>query len=196
MNTESISRKRFETRKSVITFLIMAGLVAMTTAALGKGKPGGGTDTGTILIDYDGAITGEPTSCEEKLNADSTVLLCNKGSGFEVGPEITSAVGADPDCFPAGVSGHAVQLFLNKDGSAETWFRFHAFDRNGDEVLYTLETYADEWVGPFPPETGQVVPTYMDSYDWVLRAANRRQGKYACVGGGTDYINVTVERLD
>jgi len=187
--------KTFNTAIPKILFTVCVTVpLALPAIALAKGKPPG-SDPAWISITFDGAIYGEAMQCEEKLNADTTILGCNKGGGFYLGSDITAAVAADPDCFEAGYTDGTIQLLLNKDGSAEAVFRFWARDRaDANEVLYVLRAFAPEWNGPFPPEYG-VDPTAMSSMDWTLGAANRRQEKGACLGAGEHAIDVGVERL-
>lgn len=178
-------------------FATVALIGVLLSAGIGgeaRGKPPG-SDPALIGIEFSGAIVGT-MSCENKLNADSTILGCNKGGGFVLGEAITEAAGADPDCFTAGYTDGTIQLFLNNDGSAEAWFRFGGRDlSDANDVLYVLEAYAPFWNGPFPPEYG-VGATTMDSSEWTLRAANKRQEKNAClVGNGNAQITVSVRRL-
>ena len=187
--------KTFNTAIPKILFTVCVTVpLALPAIALAKGKPPG-SDPALISITFGGAIYGDPMECEEKLNADTTILGCNKGGGFYLGSAIIDAVGADPDCFETGYTDGTIQLLLNKDGSAEAVFRFWARDRiDANEVLYVLRAHAPEWNGPFPPEYG-ADPTAMSSTDWTLGAANRRQEKGACLGAGVDRIDVGVARL-
>jgi hypothetical protein len=187
--------RTFNTAIPKILFTVCVTVpLALPAIGLAKGQPPG-SDPAWISITFDGAIDGGPMECEEKLNADTTILGCNKGGGFYLDSVITDAVGADPECFEAGYTDGTIQLLLNKDGSAEAVFRFWARDRgDANEVLYVLRAHAPEWNGPFPPEFG-LDPTTMHSTDWTLGAANRRQEKNACLGAGDDAIDVGVARL-
>lgn len=182
----------------VLLGLTLIALMVIASPALGKGKPGPGADPTIIRITSAGPIsTLGPghVQCEEKLGADSTSLLCNKADdGFVIGNEIL--VGVGKDCFGAGYTPGAIHLLYNSDESGETLFRFHGPDRNGNDILYVLETLApDGWDGDFPPALAGTVIA-MVGQGWILRASNNRQAKYACLGGGADLITVTLERMN
>lgn len=175
----------------ILLFAILTSL-AMSAGVWAKkgGKPGGGDGSGTasVQILIDGAILGV-VECEESLDANSSVVLCNKNQAFDLTGVIVNAL--DPSgCFSEGSRPGTVQLYLNKDKSAEAWFRFHAPDKTGMDVLYRLEVYADSWSGPFPPDPGQSI--YMNSNAWELVTSNKRQSRDACLGFGDDPINVSL----
>jgi len=187
----------FAVKFRILTVMVCIALLSgMTTSVGAKGKPGPGADPAWVKFTYTGAIEGG-VSCEEKFNADSTVLGCNHTGGFTLGASIFDTVGTD--CFQdivdaGGYTPGTIQVFVNNDGSADAWFRFHSPDRQGTDVLYVVETHDPAgWDPDFPPTVAS--PAVMASYDWTLRAANRRQEKYACLGGGEEFIGVKVERL-
>ena len=61
---------------SLIAVICLALLSGLATTAAAKGKPGPGADPATIKISS-GGQTGGSVSCDEKLNADTTILGCN-----------------------------------------------------------------------------------------------------------------------
>ena len=171
----------------------------------GNGGGGGGGDTVTIQIVADGAGAAVTASqeCEEDLSASTTSLLCNKAgyqimlSDFFVNRDYDNGHGST--CFNNGIwDWVTIQLWENKDGTAEAWFRWHALDARGDDVLYVLEVYDySGWSPDFPPLSAGTVSISGD--DWTLRAANKRQSRNACVGNGSftaqDFVNVSLIRL-
>jgi hypothetical protein len=180
--------------RNLIGILLIAILtsLAMSTGAWAKkgGKPGGGgSGTARVEILVDGAILGV-VKCEESLDANSSVVLCNKDQEFDLTAHIVGAL--DPTgCFPEGVIPGTVQLYVNKDNSAEAWFRFHADDTTGMDILYRLEVSADTWSGNFPPDAGEP-PISMTSNAWKLVTSNKRQSRDACLGRGEDTIYVSL----
>jgi hypothetical protein len=183
--------------RNLIGILLIAILtsLAMSSGAWAKkgGKPGGGGDgsgTARVQILVEEAILGV-VECEESLSANSSVVLCNnKGLEFYLTEPIVAAL-VPKSCFPKGVTEGTVQLYVNKDDTAEAWFRFHADDTTGMDILYRLEVYADSWSGNFPPDAGQP-PISMASEDWELKTSNKRQSRDACLGIGDDEINVSL----
>jgi hypothetical protein len=127
--------------------------------------------------------------CEESLSANSSVVLCNQNQKFDLTGAIVNALVPD-DCFVEGERPGTVQLYVNKDNSAEAWFRFHADDTTGMDILYRLEVYADSWSGTFPPDAGDSID--LASYAWELKTSNKRQSRDASLGVGEDLINVTL----
>jgi hypothetical protein len=88
----------------LIGILLIAILtsLAMSTGALAKkgGKPGGdGSGTARVQIYVDGAILGV-VECEESLDANSSVVLCNKNQEFYLTGAIVS--GLYPTGCPTG----------------------------------------------------------------------------------------------
>lgn len=156
---------------------------------------GGGSDSATVRIVASGAIEAD-VQCEETLDANSTVVLCNK---WPTGFTLTEALFDDipAGCFGAGLTDGAIQLWVNKDNSAEAWFRFHAPDTTGSDVLYVLEVHAENWSGNFPPEVIDS-PITMQGVGWLLRTSNKRQARDACLGSGfgvDDSITISLDRL-
>ena len=203
-----------------VLFLTITTLLALSTAALAKkgGKPGDsgdGTDTGHVSMDASGAVVAFQY-CEERLAASDTSYLCNKqGTDHEITlggffmnhayPNGSEAA----DCF--GVSGVfpvTIGVDLNKNGSAETVLRFHAYKNDrATQILYVLRVNDPRgWSGTFPPEVGDT--TTMGDLDgqtvisWDLGASNRNQERNACVDSGTfsadgsDFIEVNFTRID
>lgn len=178
----------------LIITLCLTLTVSQVQAARGGngngGGGGGGSDTATVQILSSGAVLAA-VECEETMDANTTSVLCNKGEEFVLDQVIVDAL--DGDCFSAGLKVGAVLVFINKDGTAETWFRFHEQDQAGDSILYVLEAHASSWSGTFPPEEADA-PIVMESNDWLMRASNKRQAKDACLGSGDDYIQVSLDR--
>jgi hypothetical protein len=192
---------RFNILISVICLALLSGLA---TTAAAKGKPGPGADPATIRISYGGQIGGS-VSCDEKLNADTTILGCNHYGGFTFAEDLLGFFTSHPICFPNvdsdGYTDGTIQLFLENDGSAQAAFRFWGRGENdANEVLYVLWVDGDYWDAPFPPAYQD--PASMESTQWTLSASNKRQEKDAgsCLDlppqlPGSSPIIVTVERL-
>ena len=156
-----------------------------------------GADRAWIEIESAGDVSGA-IQCEERLGADSTAVLCNKGGGFVLSENITAAVGAGSECFSAGYTDATAGLDDNRDGSALAYFRFWGTDRSGTrDVLYVLEALdLDGWdPDAFPPAaSGDEITMVAD--EWVLKASNKRQSKNACLGeNNLEDITVTFRRL-
>ena len=200
---------RFRYLPLTLTGILLLTAMTSTWAAKGGGGrgKGGGGDPAIIEITFSGSITGT-MSCENKLDADSNVLGCNKGGGFTFAAPILQHVQANDDCFqqlladPAGFAAGTIQLFDNSD-SAEAWFRFWDKGDNGvNDVLYVLEAH-DLWGwdgGAFPPEfeAGATTMTTANGFA-ILRTANKRQAKDArgCLSGFPEdaVIEVGISRL-
>ena len=168
--------------KTLIVIICIALVSSVATSVAAKGKPGPGSDPATIFIQYFGAITGG-VSCDNKLNADSTILGCNHWGGFTFKDPILGFLADHDVCFPSvdenGTTEGTIQLLLNRDFSAEAVFRFWGRDANdSNDVLYVLRAYAGGWIGSFPPEYDAGATT-MSSDSWTLSAANKRQEKDA-----------------
>ena len=189
-----------------LTGIFLLTAMTSTWAAKRGGGKGGGGDPAIIEITFSGSITGT-MSCENKLNADSTILGCNKGGGFTFGAPILDHIQANGDCFqqvladPLGYTGGTIQLFDNGD-SAEAWFRFWGKGEYGlNDVLFVLEAHdLTGWRGTFPPEydAGDTTMTTENGYA-LLRTANKRQEKDArsCLNGFPEsaIVKVGISRL-
>jgi hypothetical protein len=176
--------------RNLMGILLIAILtsLAMSTGAWAKkgGKPGGdGSGTARVQILVEGAIEGV-VECEESLSANSSVVLCNQNQKFDLTSAIVNAL-YPTGCFAEGERPGTVQLYVNKDNSAEAWFRFHAPDTTEMDILYRLEVYAGSWSGNFPPDAGESIS--MTSNAWKLVTSNKRQSRDACLGDGNDPIN-------
>jgi len=182
--------------KNAISVLFIVCILLGTVQAQAKGKPAKppGNDSATVQILSSGAVLAA-VECEETMDANTTSVLCNKSESFVLDQVIVNGIrpGSGDDCFAAGEKAGAVLVFINKNGSAETWFRFHELDQAGDDILYRLEARATSWSGTFPPEEADL-PIVMESNDWRMRATNRRQERDACLGSGTDSITISLDR--
>ena len=108
---------------------------------------------------------------------------------FILGELFLNLIDASEECFvrDTGTATYSatVQIFDNKDGSAESWLRWHAPDTTGDSILYVLEIHDPfGWSGAFPPAIGDSDSIFMEGDTWVLRASNKRQSRDACLGSG------------
>jgi hypothetical protein len=206
----------------LIGILLIAILtsLAMSTGAWAKkgGKPGGGgdgTETGHVSMDATGAVDAFQY-CEERLAAEETSYLCNKsGADHEIilGNFLTNHAYPNgsiaANCFGlSGVFPVTIGVDLNKNKSAETVLRFHAFKNDRTTaILYVLRVNDPRgWNGAFPPAVGKA--TTMGELDgqtvisWDLGASNRNQERNACVDSGTfavngsDFIKVNFTRID
>ena len=204
-----------------ILILVFLTTIAMSTSILAKkgGKPGGGggTDTGHVSMEATGLIYAFQ-DCEERLASDDTSFLCNKRGanhyinlgGFLMnrtypnGSNAENCFGEDPEADRFDVT---IGVAVNRDGSAETVLRFHAFENDGvTDVLYVLVvTDPNGWSGSFPPAASDTTtmgePQVDRSVSWALRTSNKRQAKDACVDSGTfvlgdDFINVDFTRSE
>lgn len=191
---------------TVCTMSLALVLTAFTGSALAKGKPGGGGggggggDTASIQMVAEGVLLAAQ-ECTDKLAASSSDLLCNK-SGYQImlGDYFVDRNydnGHGSVCFNNGIwDWVTIQLWENDDGSAETWFRWHAPDTRGNDVLYVLEVHGAAWSDDFPPLSAGSIT--MHGTSWELRATNKRQSRNACTGQGsfnsTDYVDVELIR--
>ena len=175
-----------------------AFLIASPALTFAKGKPGGGGDPGggggndTALVEIivDGAVEAI-FRCEDALSASSSDIICNHDQDAEIilGELFLNLIDASEECFvrDTGTATYSatVQIFDNKDGSAESWLRWHAPDTTGDSILYVLEIHDPfGWSGAFPPAIGDSDSIFMEGDTWVLRASNKRQSRDACLGSG------------
>jgi len=190
--------------------------LAMSNGAWAKkgGKPGGGgggTDSGHVSMVATGAVDAGQ-DCDERLSADDTSYRCNdSGVGHTIflGEFFMNHVYPnDPkakDCFGPSDYRVSISVDLNKNGSAETAFWFHAFKGDGTtEVLYVLAVNDPRgWSGAFPPAVTDT--TTMGEFDehaaitWDLGASNKQQERNACVDSGTftsDSIKVDFTRIE
>lgn len=191
-----------------LTWILLFAFTANTLAAKGGGRgKGGGGDPAIIEITFSGSVTGT-MSCENKFNADTTILGCNKGGGFTFTDPILEYMLINSDCFqqvqvdpPDSYVDGTIQLFDNTD-SAEAWFRFWDKGEYGvNDVLFVLEAHDLEgWFGAFPPEYGAGASTMTtENGIAMLRASNKRQEKDArgCLSGFPDdaEIQISISRI-
>jgi len=187
---------------------------AMSTGAWAKkgGNPGGGgTDTSHVYMKATGVVDADQ-DCQERLTADDTSYLCNKSAAYHIIDlgflmYRTYDNGLSGDCFGPGLNiPVTIGVAVNRDASAETVLRFHAFENDGEtDVLYVLTvTDPNGWSGPFPPVAGDTTTMGVlqgQSVSWELRTSNKRQARDACVDSGTfvngsDFIRVDFTRDD
>jgi hypothetical protein len=152
-------------------------------------KPGGGTEPASIEIFAVGALTAFQ-SCQEKLDASSNEVLCNKGAedhkiflgDFFLNHNFDNGVGTV--CFGAGIFPVTAGLSDLKDGTGEAYFRWWAPDTTGELVLYRLHVIDHSgWSTDFPPAAGETI--FIDGDDWLLTTSNKRTSRNACVGSGS-----------